>query len=51
MINKQFLYYSTKDEFLTDAGYKTTPEQALNLETYGNIYGKSIAYIADTKEI
>lgn len=51
MINKQFLYYSTKDEFLTDAGYKETPEQDLNLETYGNIYGKSIAYIADTKEI
>lgn len=51
MINKQFLYYSTKDEFLTDAGYKETPEQDLNLEIYGNIYGKSIAYIADTKEI
>lgn len=51
MINKQFLYYSTKDEFLTDAGYKTTPEQDPNLETYGNIYGRSIAYIADTKEI
>lgn len=51
MINKQFLYYSTKDEFLTDAGYKETPDQDLNLEIYGNIYGKSIAYIADTKEI
>lgn len=51
MISKQFLYYSTKEEFLTDSGYKTNPNQETNLDTYGEIYGSSIAYIADSKEI